>query len=732
MDEFASNLINFVEFFSSGFRLVFRSSLYFGVGGVFIFIWCFRIYWKHLGRENISSIRKFWMKFAIKEAFYVLVASFNNIAAIFVLAYSLINGGTLLLATAKRTSSKIDTILGNFLARLVPILGILTLLVLIGFGNKYQWETIAVSTAFGIILIRGIKYTQWQSISDYLSHFQRNLWHRTPRMGKVALIACLAAVPCVFYGLFYTHVYAYSWDYMVPMRDGIHLRTRVYYPPLWTGDARPVVMIRTAYKIDSAQFLNYVWQFTTDLGYIVVEQDIRGTGGSEGGVFPVYLTDAADGVDTINWLTEQPWCSGKIATVGSSGDACNQICYQAEGPTGLFAAYLHAGPAELYDQWIYPGGCFRKEFLEHWLSSFGFTEQYNLLLAHPEKSDFWRPASLTMDKRYENVSVRAVHLGGWYDCFAQGTIDTFTFYNSLGKSYARDHQILVMGPYTHGYPHPDATYPNDTIGFQFAANARSFIFEESLKGISYDWTAQPRVYYYVMGDNTSTDPRVNEWRTSMQWPVAGLTSEAWYFHPDGVLNTTAPLAPGNLSYLFNPANPVPNGGGTTYSLIQGARDNALIEAGRSDILKFTTQILTNPVEIIGRLNASLQITSNCTDTDFTAKLLDIYPDGRQIIVASGILKTRYRNGFEPMDVALMAPGQVYDLAIDLWSTAYRFTQGHRIRISISSSNYPEFAVNDNTGGAVTATLGPTYNVANNTLLCGAGATPSSIWFPRSA
>ncbi len=370
--------------------------------------------------------------------------------------------------------------------------------------------------------------------------------------------------------------------------------------------------------------------------------------------------------------------------------------------------------------------------MEHWLPAFGFSDQYAMLLAHPEKSDFWRSASLTMDKRYENVSVRAVHLGGWYDCFAQGTIDTFTYYNYFGKAYARDHQILVMGPYTHGLPHPDATYPNNSIGFQFAANAQAFIFNESLRGIAYDWTSQPRVYYYVMGDNASVDPRVNEWRTSMQWPIASLTDEAWYFHPDGVLNTTAPLAPGNLSYLFNPADPVPNGGGTTYSLIQGARDNAQIEAGRSDILKFTTPMLSSPVEMIGRLNASLQITSNCTDTDFTAKLLDLYPDGREIIVASGILKTRYRNGFGPTDVALMIPGQVYNLTIDLWSTAYRFMPGHRIRISISSSNYPEFAVNDNTGGPVTAVLGATYNIANNTLVCGAGATPSCIWFPRSA
>ena len=163
----------------------------------------------------------------------------------------------------------------------------------------------------------------------------------------------------------------------------------------------------------------------------------------------------------------------------------------------------------------------------------------------------------------------------------------------------------------------------------------------------------------------------------------------------------------------------------------GAFDNHDVEDGRSDILKFTTPILTNPVEIIGRLNATLYITSNCTDTDFTVKLLDIYPDGREIIVASGILKARYREGFGSADVQFMEEDTIYQLDIDMWSTAIRFVPGHQIRVSVSSSNFREFAVNDNTGGPITANLGGTYNIANNTLLCGAPGQYSCIWFPRT-
>jgi uncharacterized protein len=354
------------------------------------------------------------------------------------------------------------------------------------------------------------------------------------------------------------------------------------------------------------------------------------------------------------------------------------------------------------------------------------------MLAHAAKDSYWNVVSVAENNNYARVNVRAVHLGGWYDCFQQGTIDSFMLYNHNATAYARDHQILVMGTMTHGIGHKDVPeYNSLEYGFAYANPAKDFIYGEALFGQSRNWTAQPRVYYIVFGDPAAaaTDPKVNQWRTAMDWPVAS-TREAWYLQPDGTLSNSTPSVAGNMSYIYDPANPVLNGGGTTFTLNCGAYDNQVVE-NRGDILKFTTPVLTAPVEITGRLRATLNVASNCTDTDFTAKLLDIYPDGRQIIIADGILKTRYRDGFRPENVAFMTPGNVYTLDVDMWSMAYRFSPGHRIRVSITSSNYPEFAVNPNTGGPVTPEF-TTHFDANNTLLLGQGSTPSCIWFPRTA
>nr|MDO8115456.1 CocE/NonD family hydrolase [Candidatus Sigynarchaeota archaeon] len=536
----------------------------------------------------------------------------------------------------------------------------------------------------------------------------------------------------------------------VTMRDGYKLYTRIYFPPNWTMEngSRPVILERTAYNCARADFVALGQSFANQ-GYIGVVQDVRGAWGSRGSVpFQVYHTEGPDGVDTVNWILAQPWCNGNIATSGSSGDAATELYGHAAGEN-VKAAFINVGAADLYDQWIFTGGCFQKWFMDVWLPGVDGLGYYQTLFDHAAKDDWWAATSVTMNDNARNVHPRAVHFGGWYDCFQQGTIDSFMWYNKNGTDYAKGHQILVMGPVFHGgNDHPSVNYSMVDDGSSYAYAAQDFIFGESLWGEARNWSAQPRVYYIVMGDPDSVDPRVNEWRTAMDWPIPS-TKEAWYFHENGTLSNSTPSTPANLSYVYDPIDPVLNGGGTTFMINAtrytgtvdpllriGAYDNKLVEANRSDILKFRTPVLTAPVEIIGRIRATLNVMSNCTDTDFTAKLLDIYPDGREIIVADGILKTRYRDGFRSNETALMVPGNVYTLDVDLWSMAYRFTPGHQIQVSISSSNYPEFAANPNTGGAVTSWgLGdpvtiPYYH-ANNTVLLGQGATPSCIWFSRT-
>ena len=192
-----------------------------------------------------------------------------------------------------------------------------------------------------------------------------------------------------------------------------------------------------------------------------------------------------------------------------------------------------------------------------------------------------------------------------------------------------------------------------------------------------------------------------------------------------------PNSTANMSYIYNPADPHQDYGGCTlYTVgnIIGATNERRVEYGRTDIVNFTTPILQSPIEITGQVFANLTVTSNCTDTDFYVKMMDIFPDGREMWVKDGILKARYQDGYNSTD--FLVPSQPTHLLIDMWSTAYRFEPGHRISITITSSDYPKFAVNPNTGGPVNAALPNDYNIANNTIICG-GPDASSIIFPRS-
>jgi hypothetical protein len=404
---------------------------------------------------------------------------------------------------------------------------------------------------------------------------------------------------------------------------------------------------------------------------------------------------------------------------------------------------IWAGAAELYDQWVFPGGCVQKNFLDVWLPAVGGTGNYPVVLDHPTKDSYWTNTSLSTDNRFDNVNVRAVIFSGWYDVFQAGSIETYELYDHNASAYSRDHQILIIGPWAHGVQNFTGVPQYATLdgGYTYMNQAEQFVFEDTLLGENVNWSAQPRVTYMLMGD--PADPLADQWHTASDWPVP-CTYQDWYFEPNGTLSVVSPTAATNMSYLYDPRNPLHTGGGRNYPpqapninvpITYGAVDNRPMDANRTDILQFTSANLTSAVTITGHLEANLRIASNCTDTDFTVKLLDIYPDGRQIYVADGILKARYRNGFTSAAEALMAPGNTYNLSIDMWNMAYRFSPGHRIEVVISSSNYPEYAVNPNTGGPVgsyaPSDMGTTvpFDVANNTLLLGQGATPSCIVMP---
>lgn len=750
-------LLLYVYFYSvSGSML--SLNIWVGLVGRFIY-WCsFIIYRKRILEEgsqtqsNIAQLKpenqfskSFWKKFILKEIGLIIISIPLTFLAVFICSYSILMAGQYLRSesTRKHPFLKICGIFWNPIFYILTVLGFTATI----FGGVPLIAEL-IATILGGLLYQTMRKTfpKVATTVNFSEFWNTRKWTQIPLKAKKGLLIAAILIPATLYGLMYWRVIPRQADYMVKMRDGTLLRTRVYFPAQWNGEALPVVLVRTPYNLEG--LYGYAINYAAMQNYIVVTQDIRGTppdGSGSQGKFRAFLDEWSDGVDTVNWILNQTWSNGKIASHGGSALAINQFCYHAENPKGVGAATMIVGTGELYDYTFMIGGCFRMGLAENWLPLVGGTAMIEEITQHPLKSDYYQKGSLRINDRYKNVNVRAVHIGGWYDMFCQGTIEGFMLYNNA-SDYAKNHQILIMGPWHHGLTneHEDITYPqNAQKGLEYMTQTENFIFGEYLRGDIVDWTNQPRVYYYIMGDPEAegSETAFNVWRNATNWPVAN-TLEAWYFHADGTLNTTAPIGGNSLSFTYDPRNPVLNGGGTTLTLAKiGAVDQREFEytdkdftQHREDILKFTSPTLPNGIEIVGRLNAQLFIQSNCTDTDFTVKLIDVFPDGREMWIADGILKARYRNGYDAEN--FLVSGMPYELNVDLWSTAYYFAPGHRIRVSITSSNYNKFALNPNTGDPIrplhVEDLQPgNYFLANNTVYCGYGGNDSCIWFPRT-
>jgi uncharacterized protein len=351
---------------------------------------------------------------------------------------------------------------------------------------------------------------------------------------------------------------------------------------------------------------------------------------------------------------------------------------------------------------------------------------------------------------YANVSVYGLHIGGWYDIFLGGTIRGYRGYNEYGGTTARGHQKMILGPWTHGMwalrNQGELTYPSNSLGASLMGKWEREILENDLADVENPdlWTGN-KIAYYLMGD--VNDPKVdaNKWKYAKEWPL-NYKLNPWYFgkSSDGSLilvDNGTTLSPNNLSYLYDPVNPVmTRGGNNLYSSPMGPVNQIPVELDengnlRSDILLFESEKLSKPYTVEGDLKATLFIKSNCTDTDFMVKLCDIYPDGTRMLIMDSALRTRYRNvNFTAFSLAEMnisenfiVPETEYELTIDLTATAYQFNTGHKIGITITSSNYNRFSVNPNTGGTIAQHFSEGL-IANNTIITGPGK--SCIWFPE--
>jgi hypothetical protein len=476
---------------------------------------------------------------------------------------------------------------------------------------------------------------------------------------------------------------------MIAVRDGIRLATDIFLP---VGEGPwPVVLTRTPYNKITIAGQAKQW---TDNGYAFVVQDCRGRFKSEGKYQP-FMDDHLDGYDTVEWIATQPWANGKVGMIGASamGITANQASIAA--PPHLVAMYVMVAPASAYQHAVYTGGVLRKEMNELWLKSQKAEDLLGLTFQHYKDDGYLNIREGRL--HWEKVQVPVYNWGGWYDIFLQGNIDNFVGLQHRGGGKALGNQKLIMGPWAHGQL-DEVKYPAnaslDLMGSMRNASEPMRWFDYWLKGVKNGIMDEPPVKYYVMGDVSDPKAPGNEWRTASAWPVPARMTSYFLQAAGGLGEQIVEEAKSSDTYNYDPKNPVPTVGGALLFGKKGPMDQRAI-GGRKDVLKFQSPVLDAPVEVTGPVTVELWAESDCPDTDWTTKLVDVYPDGTERLVLDSALRARFREGFDKE--VFMKKGEVYKFKIDLWSTSLIFNKGHRIAVHISSSNDPKFDPNPNTG-----------------------------------
>jgi len=681
-------------------------------------------------RDKLFS-KKENIYFGLKQIILILFGMIYFPIVIFISFYSLLMFATYLINIGESINRKILRIFGNIIKVLIPLIGILWFL----FIDLDYYSLSAIAFSLFIFLIYGLKNSSL-SLSELMKKYSERRLDKIPVVFKYILMLILIAFPSSI--IVSTAIYTpqSKVTYNIEMQDGVRLATDVYFAPGSYGTRRPVILIRTPYgKTGWAYDLYSQVYFIQD--YHLVIQDLRGTHDSEGGDdFLLFTKSYEDGVDTINWILNQSFFDGNIASAGVSALCINQYFYAGMGPDGLKAQQLWFGTPELFDHAIYQGS-YHKSSVETWVTSTApnnWQHQLNMIFQiYPKNEILYNSTSLSipLGPHYSNISVYGIHVGGWYDHFLQGTIDGYIGYDDNGTSRARGHQKLIMGPWTHGSVYGgkqgELVYPQNSNGFDLILNWETEIFDDALLGIPTDWSGA-RVAYYMMGDVNTASDSWNYWRYTYDWPLDHIDDQ-WFFTADGGLDKNTPGTTNkNFSYIYDPRDPVPNLGGQNQPFdLNGPMDQRPVE-DRSDVILFETPVLTEAVEVVGRIFGHLFVTSNCTDTDFTVKLTDVYPDNRSMLITDGSLTVRHRFNYTSESFMSGNPNDVYELLVDCWSSAYTFAPGHKIRVAISSSNYPRYGINPNTGASL-ATNYLNYYLANNTILVGPSYN-SSIILPR--
>ena len=480
---------------------------------------------------------------------------------------------------------------------------------------------------------------------------------------------------------------------MVPMRDGVKLSTYIWFPK---GEGPwPVVLVRTPYG--GHGILGWEADRLLENGYCVVGQDMRGRFEAEGNAL-AFTADGwgehKDGYDCVEWVARQPWCSGKVGTWGLSGPGNTQMMMAGAAPPSLACQHIGLAAADMYRQSFFQGGELRGELAVYWLYQGGWdlAAHAKMGMEHRTYDAFWRKMNLNEPDVHPNAPM--LNWSGWYDIYSQGAIDAFRAGKHRGGPKAKNDQILIMGPWPHGIAKDfgEARLPLNALTPPMIDNL--LYFDYYLKGKKNEIADAKPVYYYTIGDVTDPECKLNRWRTADDWPVP-CDYTPMYLDGDADLSFEKPSADGApRSFMYDPNNPVPTLGGNNLFLDKGPFDNRELEK-RRDVLVYTSAPLDEDMEITGRVKVKLFVSSSCKDTDFTAKLCDVYPGGRSFNVLDGIVRMELTDDFTA--TRLLEPGKIYEAEIDLWSTSWVFRKGHSIRLDISSSNYPRFETNPNTG-----------------------------------
>jgi uncharacterized protein len=556
-------------------------------------------------------------------------------------------------------------------------------------------------------------------------------------------------------------------------RDGVTLHADIYRP---RADGKfPVILMRTPYDKSVGWAAAPAYQVASH-GYVFIIQDVRGRYTSEGEWYP-FRHDSEDGYDAVEWAAALPYSNGKVGMTGGSYVGATQMLAAIAHPPHLAGICPVVTASNYHDGWTYQSGALEQWFDQNWTTQLATNTLWRLIakdtnaligaptlplthysafnypalpagaeataqlapyyldwLAHPDYDAYWKQWSI--EERFSDIQVPALHIGGWYDIFLGGTLRNYMGIKAHGGTDAarKGQRLLIQigGHAGFGRHIGDVDFGDEAIKFPSTAVLLAW-YDYLFKGVQNEFSnegaaAGKPVHVFVMGENA--------YHQESDWPPPQAKPTRYFLHSgssanslrgDGSLSLTPPKKESSDKFTYDPANPVPTIGGSLCCDQEhyepGPRDQRAAE-NRDDVLVYSTKPVAEDMEVTGPVTLELWTKSSAVDTDFTAKLVDVAPNGLALNLTDGILRMRYRDSQEKPE--MMNPDQVYKIRVDLWATSNVFKKGHILRLEVSSSNFPRFDRNLNTGAEQATSR--EFISATNTILHDA-EHPSALVLP---